>query len=74
MKITKSKIEELIKENAKFSKVELAEINIEESDTVFYIDLSDIDSNIVRDYIIKNNVISENDLDNQICEIIEKFN
>ena len=74
MKVTEKRINELIKENADFSKVTLNEITITDSDNAFCIELEDNDSNLVTDYIFKNNVISDNDLGDQVCKIVEKFN
>ena len=79
MEIKVEKIKKLIKENAKFFKVELETIEVmneyedEEEENVFFIDLCDSDSNIVRDYIFEKNIISDNDLDNEIGKIVERF-
>jgi hypothetical protein len=74
MKVSEKRITELVKENADFANVKLTEINITDSDNTFCVELEDNDSNLITDYIFKNNVISDNDLDNQIKKIVDKFN
>jgi hypothetical protein len=73
MKATKEQVEKAIRVNANFLKVNITEIEVMENENSFEIRLCDDNSSLVNDYIMKDNVISEKDLDAQIFKIVDKY-
>lgn len=71
--ITVEKIEKIIKETAKFHNLTFSEISIIENESVFNIKICDNESNFIIDIIFKEKVMSENDLDDQVTKIVERF-
>ena len=66
-------VKNLVKESAKFYSLTLVEIEVRDEEDHYWISLEDVDSNLMAGPIMKNNVISENDLDNQVTAIVEKL-
>ena len=73
LEFTSEKIENLIKESAEFYNLTLVKTEVIDEGDHYWLRLEDDNSNLMSDIIMKDNVISENDLDNQVTAIVEKL-